>query len=174
MALSTFAGVPGRFQIVHRRPLVVVDYAHTPDALARTLTVARALVVERGGRVAIVFGCGGDRDPGKRSEMGAIAASHADIVTITNDNPRTEDPDTIADAIEGGTHGGSASVRRIMDRAEAIGAAVATASEGDIVVIAGKGHEKEQVLGDRALPFDDVEVALAAAQRRQRRGGADR
>src|SRR5262249_27625352 len=107
-------GVSGRFQVLHKKPLVVVDYAHTPDALERTLSVARSLICTRAlttrrgkspdvsGRVLCVFGCGGDRDPGKREEMGAVAVFGADEVIITNDNPRHEDPSAIADAVERG------------------------------------------------------------------------
>jgi UDP-N-acetylmuramoyl-L-alanyl-D-glutamate--2,6-diaminopimelate ligase len=166
-ALATFAGVPGRFEVVHRRPLVVVDFAHTPDALARTLSVARSLVVARGGRVLCVFGCGGDRDPGKRREMGAIAGASADVVVVTSDNPRREDPEVIADAIAEGASEGGAHLVRLMDRASAISKAVELATAADIVVIAGKGHEKTQVVGDRALPFDDVAHARDAVAKRE-------
>jgi UDP-N-acetylmuramoyl-L-alanyl-D-glutamate--2,6-diaminopimelate ligase len=161
--LSSFGGVEGRFQVVHRRPFVVVDYAHTPDALVRTLSVARSLVAARQGKVLCVFGCGGDRDPGKRSEMGAVASTSADVVVVTNDNPRNEDPAAIADAIERGARKGAATWRRILDRRAAIGCAVGLAGPSDIVVIAGKGHEKTQVIGSEELPFDDVVVAQRAA-----------
>lgn len=168
--LSSFHGVDGRFQVVHRRPFVVVDYAHTPDALVRTLSVARSLVAARQGKVAgkviCVFGCGGDRDPGKRSEMGAVASTSADVVILTNDNPRHEDPASIADAIERGARKGAATWRRILDRRDAIGCAVELAGPSDIVVIAGKGHEKTQVIGSDELPFDDVVVARLAATKR--------
>jgi UDP-N-acetylmuramoyl-L-alanyl-D-glutamate--2,6-diaminopimelate ligase len=159
--LSAFTGVPGRFEIVARRPLVVVDYAHTPDALHRTLSVAREIVANEKGRVICVFGCGGERDPGKRSEMGAVAATSADEVIVTNDNPRSEDPHLIAHAIEEGAKRseGRASLTRILDRGGAIRRALELASPEDIVVICGKGHEKTQQIGDRELPFDDVEVA---------------
>jgi UDP-N-acetylmuramoyl-L-alanyl-D-glutamate--2,6-diaminopimelate ligase len=167
--LATFRGVPGRFEIVARRPLVVVDYAHTPDALGRTLAVARSLA--RGGRLLCVFGCGGDRDPGKRGEMGGLAVSRADVVLLTNDNPRSEDPDIIADGVEEGARKseGPGRLERILDREAAIGRAVALAAEEDVVVIAGKGHEKTQTIGDREVAFDDVEVARAAVQRRTAR-----
>ena len=161
--LSSFHGVDGRFQVVHRSPFVVVDYAHTPDALVRTLSVARSLVAARQGKVLCVFGCGGDRDPGKRSEMGAVASTSADVVILTNDNPRHEDPASIADAIEGGARKGAATWRRILDRRDAIRCAVGLAGPSDIVVIAGKGHEKTQVIGSEELPFDDVVVARLAA-----------
>lgn len=167
--LAKFAGVPGRFQVVHRRPLVVVDFAHTTDALRRTLSVARSLVAARQGRVLCVFGCGGDRDPGKREEMGAVAARGADVVVITSDNPRSEDPAAIADVVQMGASAseGNALLIRLLDRGEAIARAVELATSVDIVVIAGKGHEKTQIVGDRELPFDDVEVALEAAARRE-------
>jgi UDP-N-acetylmuramoyl-L-alanyl-D-glutamate--2,6-diaminopimelate ligase len=168
--LSTCAGVPGRFEVVHRRPLVVVDFAHTPDALMRTLSVARTLVAERRGRVLCVFGCGGDRDPGKRAEMGSVAAAGADVVVVTSDNPRSEDPAAIADVVLAGASEGNARLVRLPDRGEAIGHAIALAAPADIVVIAGKGHEKTQMIGDRELPFDDVEVAREAAKRKGSNG----
>jgi UDP-N-acetylmuramoyl-L-alanyl-D-glutamate--2,6-diaminopimelate ligase len=168
-AASRFAGVPGRFQVVHRRPTIVVDYAHTPDALARTLSLARTLASSpppRRGRVFCVFGCGGDRDPGKRADMGAVASNGADVVFLTNDNPRSEDPEKIADAVEAGRQVGRPSFRRILDRGKAIDEAVELATHDDIVVIAGKGHETSQIIGDRELPFDDVTIAQTAAARR--------
>jgi UDP-N-acetylmuramoyl-L-alanyl-D-glutamate--2,6-diaminopimelate ligase len=158
-ALTAFEGVPGRFQIVHRRPTVVIDYAHTPDALARTLATARAL---NGGRVLLVFGCGGDRDPGKRPQMGVVAVDGADVVYVTNDNPRSESPRAIADAILAGVKPEAlCRTHCILDREEAIKTAVRSADPADIVVVAGKGHEKTQTIGDRELPFDDVEIARA-------------
>jgi UDP-N-acetylmuramoyl-L-alanyl-D-glutamate--2,6-diaminopimelate ligase len=165
-AVSRFRGVPGRFQVVHRRPTLVVDYAHTPDALSRTLSLARTLVEKRSGRVIVVFGCGGDRDPGKRADMGAVASNGADVVYLTNDNPRTEDPEKIADAVEAGREEARPSFLRILDRGKAIHEAVELATRDDIVVIAGKGHETTQTIGDRELPFDDVFVAQTAATRR--------
>jgi UDP-N-acetylmuramoyl-L-alanyl-D-glutamate--2,6-diaminopimelate ligase len=117
--------------------------------------------------VLCVFGCGGDRDPGKRREMGAIASTSADVVVLTSDNPRSEDPDVIADAIAEGASEGAAHLVRLMDRASAIRMAVELARAGDIVVIAGKGHEKTQVVGDRALPFDDVAHARDAVAKRE-------
>jgi UDP-N-acetylmuramoyl-L-alanyl-D-glutamate--2,6-diaminopimelate ligase len=168
--LSKFGGVDGRFQVVHVRPFVVVDYAHTPDALVRTLDVARSLVAARYGKVICVFGCGGERDPGKRGEMGAVASTSADVVIVTNDNPRSEDAASIADAIEAGARKGAASLRRILDRREAIACAVELAAPSDIVVIAGKGHEKTQVVGSEELPFDDVVIARHAATREGKSG----
>lgn len=169
-AFASFAGVPGRFEIVSRAPLVVVDYAHTPDALARTLGVARSLV--GAARVLCVFGCGGERDAGKRPEMGAIAARLADVVVITSDNPRSEDPVRIADAVEEGAREGKARLVRLLDRGAAIRAALEMATAADIVVIAGKGHEKTQTIGGVELPFDDVEIAREAW--RARKGDGER
>jgi UDP-N-acetylmuramoyl-L-alanyl-D-glutamate--2,6-diaminopimelate ligase len=159
-ALAGFAGVPGRFERVCERPLVVVDFAHTPDALERTLSLARGLVRAEGGRVVAVFGCGGDRDQGKRAEMGRVAASGADQIVLTNDNPRGESPDRILDMIEQGiAEGGSRAVERIPDRARAIEAAIHFAAEADIVVIAGKGHESTQTLDGLVTAFSDQAVA---------------
>lgn len=156
--LRSFGGVPGRFEIVARAPLVVVDYAHTPDGLLGTLTTARSLVPANA-RVVCVFGCGGGRDRGKRGEMGAIAARLADVVIITNDNPRHEDPDRIAKDICDGMPLGSAEV--ILDRRDAITRAISRAHVTDVVVIAGKGHETIQEVAAEARPFSDVEVARA-------------
>jgi len=167
-ALETFQGVPGRFQVVHTRPIVVVDFAHTPDALTRTLTQARALVRERHGKLLVVFGCGGDRDPGKRAQMGEIASTTADVVCLTSDNPRTEDPEKIADAVEIGTKEGDARLYRILDRRDAIAMAIELAGSDDIVVVAGKGHEKDQIVGDTSYPFDDVDVVETIFAKRGR------
>ncbi len=167
-ALRSFSGVPGRFQVVHTRPIVVVDFAHTPDALTRTLVQARALVRERAGKLLVVFGCGGDRDPGKRAQMGEIASTAADVVCLTSDNPRNEDPEKIADAVEIGTKEGDARLYRILDRREAIAMAIELASSDDIVVVAGKGHEREQLVGDTSYPFDDVDVVETIFAKRGR------
>jgi UDP-N-acetylmuramoyl-L-alanyl-D-glutamate--2,6-diaminopimelate ligase len=167
--LERFAGVPGRFQIVHDRPLVVVDFAHTPDALSRTLALARKLVSRRGGRVVCVFGCGGGRDPGKRPEMGRAAALGADVVIVTNDNPRGEDPDAIADAVMAGA-AGPGQVSRILDRAGAIARGIELADPYDIVVVAGKGHERTQLLGGLTVPFDDAEVVKTVCGNHSPRG----
>ncbi len=156
--------VPGRFEKVEAgQPFgVVVDYAHTPDALERVLTVAREFCR---GRVIAVFGCGGDRDRGKRPLMGEIAARLAHRVFVTSDNPRSEDPEEIIKEIEVGVKKvspGEAVHAKIPERREAIGAALASARGGDLVVIAGKGHETYQILRTRTIPFDDRVVAREA------------
>jgi UDP-N-acetylmuramoyl-L-alanyl-D-glutamate--2,6-diaminopimelate ligase len=166
--LETFAGVPGRFEVLSREPLVAVDYAHTPDALARTLRLARRLAEDGGGRVWCVFGCGGDRDKGKRPEMGRIADESADEVVLTSDNPRGEDPEAIADAVAAGAAQRRARWTREIDRARAIVGAVRDAGRNDVVVVAGKGHERTQESAGRKTPFSDADVvrqALGACQR---------
>lgn len=169
--------VPGRFQVVSSAAddvRVIVDYAHTDDALKNLLETARPLAT---GRVVTVFGCGGDRDRTKRPLMGAVAARLSDLVIVTSDNPRSEDPARIIEEIQRGIvtpadrlgakgPKGTPSLS-IVDRREAIERAVREARSGDLVLIAGKGHEKYQVIGDRTLPFDDVEVARAALGRRR-------
>jgi len=158
-ALSGVGTVPGRFEQVRAgQPfLVVVDYAHTPDALERVLATARKLTP---GRLAVVFGCGGDRDRGKRPIMGEIAARLADHAWITSDNPRSERPAAIIDDIVGGVRGAGRFTAE-PDRRAAIAAALRWAERGDTVVIAGKGHETYQIVGADVLPFDDREVARA-------------
>jgi len=168
-ALSTVGAVPGRFEQVRAgQPfLVVVDYAHTPDALERVLATARKLTR---GRLAVVFGCGGDRDRGKRPIMGEIAARLADRVWVTSDNPRSEQPRAIMDEIAVGVRRGGAAASRTSlepDRRAAIRAALDWAESGDTVVIAGKGHEMYQIVGSEVLPFDDREVARAVLSERQ-------
>jgi UDP-N-acetylmuramoyl-L-alanyl-D-glutamate--2,6-diaminopimelate ligase len=141
---------------------VLVDYAHTPDSLENVLRAARGLVdgAGRGGRVHVVFGCGGDRDRGKRPLMGEIATRLADRVIVTSDNPRSEDPEAIIEEILAGT---GPQIEHDPDRRAAIQAAIAGARGGDVVVIAGKGHEQGQEFeGGRKIPFDDVTVALEA------------
>jgi len=153
-------GVPGRFEAVDEgQPFaVLVDYAHTPDSLENVLRTARDLAQNQ---VICVFGCGGDRDRGKRPLMGRIATELADLAIVTSDNPRSEEPGAIiAEILEGA---GDAEVEP--DRREAIARAVAAAGEGDVVVIAGKGHEQGQQFADRTIPFDDREVAREALRR---------
>ncbi|HET9076366.1 MAG TPA: UDP-N-acetylmuramoyl-L-alanyl-D-glutamate--2,6-diaminopimelate ligase [Acidimicrobiales bacterium] len=161
--LSAVATVPGRFQLVDAgQPFtVVVDYAHTPDGLAKVLDAARQIC--RGGLIA-VFGAGGDRDRDKRPLMGRAAAGRADLVVVTSDNPRSEDPDAIISEVLAGT-AGATNVIVDADRASAIATALANARPGDVVVIAGKGHEKGQEIGGRVLPFDDAEVAASTLRR---------
>jgi len=158
--LERAEGVPGRFEAVRAgQPFtVLVDYSHTPDSLENALRAADA--VSSGG-VLVVFGCGGDRDRGKRPVMGAIAARLAERVYVTSDNPRGEAPDDIIAEIVAGVPGGLRDGVAIEpDRRAAIGLALSAAQPGDVVVIAGKGHEQGQVIGDRRLPFDDCEVAI--------------
>jgi UDP-N-acetylmuramoyl-L-alanyl-D-glutamate--2,6-diaminopimelate ligase len=154
-------GVPGRFEAVDEgQPFaVIVDYAHTPEALANVLTEARGLAV---GRVLCVFGCGGDRDRAKRPLMGEVVSRLADRAIVTSDNPRSEEPTAIIDEILTGMSG-QEDVEP--DRAAAIAAAIEQASDGDVVVIAGKGHEQGQEFSDRTIPFDDREVARDALRR---------
>lgn len=167
------AGVPGRFEVVSQPDddvTVVVDYAHTDDALRNLLETARPLAAKR---LVTVFGCGGDRDRSKRPLMGMVAARLSDVVVITSDNPRTEDPARIIEEIARGIPAGSQSavralsVESVVDRAEAIERAIAMATAGDVVLVAGKGHEKYQQIGDRVLPFDDGDVARAGLARRR-------
>jgi UDP-N-acetylmuramoyl-L-alanyl-D-glutamate--2,6-diaminopimelate ligase len=156
-ALGSAPPVPGRFESIDAgRFRVVVDFAHTPDGIEQALRAARE--VTPGGRVIVVFGAGGDKDREKRPLMGAAAAAGADLVIVTNDNPRGEDPASIAAAVVDGTRGAAAEVRVELDRRAAIAMALAEARPGDIVVVAGKGHETEQIVGTTALPFDDRAV----------------
>jgi UDP-N-acetylmuramoyl-L-alanyl-D-glutamate--2,6-diaminopimelate ligase len=164
-ALETLPPVPGRMQQVGERPLVVVDYAHTPDALDKVLQALRPLAAERGGRLVAVFGAGGDRDAAKRPVMGRVVSRLADRVVVTSDNPRSEDPGKIIDAILAGIAG---NCEIEVDRAKAIEAAIAGAEAADVVLIAGKGHEDYQEIAGRRLPFSDAAVAQAALQRSAR------
>jgi UDP-N-acetylmuramoyl-L-alanyl-D-glutamate--2,6-diaminopimelate ligase len=154
-------GVPGRMEPVDvGQPfLVVVDYAHTPDSIHSVLRGARPLAA---GRVIIVFGCGGDRDRAKRSQMGAAATSEADLSVLTSDNPRSEDPLAIIEDIEAGANTGRGAYVVEPDRRRAIALAVGSARPGDVLVIAGKGHETYQEIGTARVPFDDREVARDA------------
>ena len=160
VALAGCSAPPGRMESLGggARPLVLVDYAHTPDALSKVLEAARA---HARGRVTCVFGCGGDRDAGKRPLMGAVAEDLADGVIVTDDNPRTESSREIIAQILGGMSRADA-VQVIGDRAEAINAAIEQADEGDVVVIAGKGHEQYQLVGSEVRPFSDRAIAQAA------------
>ncbi|HVR47817.1 MAG TPA: UDP-N-acetylmuramoyl-L-alanyl-D-glutamate--2,6-diaminopimelate ligase [Candidatus Binatia bacterium] len=161
-ALGSLERVAGRMEHLRGDGIdVIVDYAHTPDALEHALGSLRETAR---GRLAVVFGCGGDRDKGKRPEMGAVAARMADRLYVTNDNPRSEDPRAIAGAIVAGIGKREHVVE--LDRRRAIECAIGEARSGDVVLIAGKGHETYQIIGDRVLPFDDAEVARAALSTR--------
>ncbi|HYB97459.1 MAG TPA: UDP-N-acetylmuramoyl-L-alanyl-D-glutamate--2,6-diaminopimelate ligase [Vicinamibacterales bacterium] len=176
--IASLAGVPGRFEVVSEPAddvTVVVDYAHTDDALRNLLETARPLSAKR---LITVFGCGGDRDRTKRPLMGMVAARLSDVVVITSDNPRSEDPARIIEEIERGIPAGTQASTRaplvmaVVDRAAAIDRAIGVATAGDVVLIAGKGHEKYQQIGDRVLPFDDGEAARMALAKRRRPGTA--
>ena len=157
--LDDFAGVPGRFQLIHAgQPFtVVVDYAHTPDGLENVLKTARQITK---GKLWVVFGAGGDRDRKKRPIMGKIALDLADIAVVTSDNPRSEDPEAIIRDIEEGLKDNpeGKEIHKITDRREAIEYVMAHAKPDDVVMIAGKGHENYQILKDRTIHFDDGEV----------------
>jgi len=180
-ALASDVGAPGRLERCDEPGddvIVLVDYAHTPDALARALDALRAVAK---GRIVCVFGCGGDRDPHKRGPMGSAVAERADVAIITSDNPRTEDPAVIAEPIIGAVS--ASSLPRItvgevpktrgflveLDRSRAIEVAIANAAAGDIVLVAGKGHEDYQIIGTEKRHFDDREHARAALVRRRER-----
>ena len=156
-ALEHLVGAKGRFELIGERAgaPVFVDYAHKPDALRKALAALRPYV---SGRLVVVFGAGGDRDPGKRPMMGAIAAEMADQVIVTDDNPRSEDPSAIRAAIMAAAPGAT----EIGDRREAIRTAIAALERGDALLVAGKGHESGQIIGDRTLPFSDHETVAAA------------
>jgi UDP-N-acetylmuramoyl-L-alanyl-D-glutamate--2,6-diaminopimelate ligase len=156
--LADLPPVPGRMQRIAERPLVVVDYAHTPDALEKVLEALRPVAKARSGKLAVVFGAGGDRDPTKRPLMGAVATRLADKVLVTSDNPRGEDPHEIIRQI----HAGAGEP----DRARAIEKIIGDAAASDVVLIAGKGHENYQEIGGRRLPFSDAAVAQAALAKR--------
>ena len=174
-AMAALTPVPGRLERVSGpgdAMEAVVDYAHTPDALAQVLAALRPLAQARGGALACVFGCGGDRDPTKRAPMGAIAARGADRVIVTSDNPRSEPPEGIvAQVLAGARAAGAATpVRGIVDRREAIRTAFAEAQPGDVVLVAGKGHETTQTIAGTVLPFDDRDEARAALALRRNAG----
>ncbi len=164
-ALAAAEVAPGRFQPVDagQRFAAIVDYAHTPDSLENALRTARSLT---DGRLIVVFGAGGDRDGGKRPQMGRVASELADFVVVTSDNPRSEDPNAIIEAIIAGVDPtGAADVEVVADRAEAIAEAVGAAAAGDVVVVAGKGHEQGQELaGGAVVEFDDASVLRAAIE----------
>jgi UDP-N-acetylmuramoyl-L-alanyl-D-glutamate--2,6-diaminopimelate ligase len=161
--LSRVTRVPGRFERVDRgQPwAAIVDYAHTPDALENLLENTRDITE---GRVILVFGCGGDRDKSKRPLMGAAAQRLADLVFVTSDNPRGEDPESIIDSIMEGLVGNAGKVTRVTDRRDAIRTAVHEARPGDVVLLAGKGHENYQIIGNRVLPFSDVDELARAIE----------
>jgi len=178
--IGSLKGVPGRLQRVtgSQGPVVFVDYAHTPAALEAALQTLSSLCT---GRIIVVFGCGGDRDKDKRSHMGRVAGHRADVVVLTNDNPRSESPAHILDAIEQGVRlertdrmtaeelqGASRGYTVIEDRRQAIECAIRNAHTEDVVLIAGKGHENYQILGTQKLPFDDYTTANEVL----RQGGA--
>ncbi|TKS59114.1 MAG: UDP-N-acetylmuramoyl-L-alanyl-D-glutamate--2,6-diaminopimelate ligase [Nitrospira sp.] len=167
-AVTQVTNVPGRFERVMagQRFTVVVDYAHTEDALVRLLTAAQAL---KTGRIITVFGCGGDRDRGKRPKMGGAAVQYSDVVILTSDNPRTEDPLSILQEVEVGLTEAlrqrpHVQYQKVADRREAISVAVREARPGDMVLIAGKGHEDYQIIGTKKFHFDDREVAREAIE----------
>jgi UDP-N-acetylmuramoyl-L-alanyl-D-glutamate--2,6-diaminopimelate ligase len=168
-AVAHVTNVPGRFERVMagQEFTVVVDYAHTEDALVRLLTAAQTL---KTGRIITVFGCGGDRDRGKRPKMGGAAVRYSDVVILTSDNPRTEDPLSILQDVEVGVAEAlkqrpQVHYQKVADRRDAIGAAVREARSGDMVLIAGKGHEDYQIIGTKKHHFDDREVAREAIER---------
>lgn len=153
--LATAPQVPGRMERIAERPCVVLrDYAHKPDALERVLDTLRPITP---GKLICLFGCGGDRDRGKRPIMARIAAERADLVIVTSDNPRTEDPEQILDDVVAGIPAGSR-FERVADRREAMARALSLASAGDTLVLAGKGHESYQIIGKEYLPFDEREI----------------
>jgi UDP-N-acetylmuramoyl-L-alanyl-D-glutamate--2,6-diaminopimelate ligase len=168
-ALEAVRGVEGRLEVIgeHQGGLIVVDYAHKPDALAAALETLRPLAAAR---LMCVFGCGGDRDKGKRPMMGRIAMEKADLVIVTDDNPRSESPAAIRAEILAGANAVRGGAREIGDRAEAIYAGVRMLRAGDVLLIAGKGHERGQIVGSETIPFSDREVALAAMSAEARHG----
>jgi UDP-N-acetylmuramoyl-L-alanyl-D-glutamate--2,6-diaminopimelate ligase len=168
MELSLLKPVRGRLETHPMGPnvLTVVDYAHTPDALKNVLAVLDG--IHRTGRILTVVGCGGDRDRAKRPHMAEIAASMSDLVVLTSDNPRTEDPETILDEMEAGVpHGLRARVHRLSNRREAIRTAAHLAQPGDVLLVAGKGHETYQEIHGVKYPFDDVQELREAFSRIQ-------
>lgn len=165
--LSELTPPPGRMERLggNGEPLVIVDYAHTPDALDNALQALRDVARQRGGKLGVVFGCGGDRDRGKRPEMGSIAEQRADRVLVTSDNPRGERPQSIIDDILNGMSGGAAE----LDRAVAIQRAIGEAEAEDVILLAGKGHETYQEIAGSRVPFSDLEQADRALQLRRQK-----
>ena len=155
-ALETMPSVEGRMQVVSEKPKVIVDYSHTPDALEKAILTCKETCK---GRLITLFGCGGDRDKDKRPKMGKIASENSDVVVVTSDNPRSEDPQAIIDDIMNGIND-SSEVYCEVDRGAAIKKAIELAAADDYVLLAGKGHEKYQVIGDKEIHFDDREEAL--------------
>jgi UDP-N-acetylmuramyl-tripeptide synthetase len=181
-ALNRLRPPPGRLQRIDigqgapasaGLPLVLIDYAHTPDAIEQALAALRPVASGRGGRLWIVFGAGGDRDPGKRPQMGQAAARGADRVVVTSDNPRGEAPDRIIDQIVAGIGDIGARLSRIVDRALAIDHAVRQAEPIDVVLIAGKGHEQYQEVAGERLEFSDLRCARLALRRRAGRSPSE-
>jgi UDP-N-acetylmuramoyl-L-alanyl-D-glutamate--2,6-diaminopimelate ligase len=162
--------VPGRMELIglntaqkNAGPLVVVDYAHTPDALSKALIALRSIANQRGGKLWCVFGCGGDRDVSKRPKMGMVAQEYADHIILTSDNPRSEDPTEIIAAIRSGMTANQENIQSLPDRAAAIMAAVRHADTHDVVLVAGKGHESTQEIKGKKIDFSDQEhIRLAA------------
>jgi UDP-N-acetylmuramoyl-L-alanyl-D-glutamate--2,6-diaminopimelate ligase len=171
-AATTLQAPPGRFQTIDGGAgfAVVVDYAHTDDALRNVTTLAREITGQQTGRVITVFGCGGDRDTTKRPLMGKAAGAGSEVVVVTSDNPRSENPDAIITQILPGLQGTGAEVIVEADRAKAIRAALEQARTGDLVLIAGKGHEKTQTIGAQVLPFDDAAIAARILTELAQRG----
>jgi len=163
-AIPALQPVPGRFQSVDAGQLfsVIVDYAHTDDALRNLTALARQMTAQSGGRVITLFGCGGDRDRTKRPKMGLAAGEGSDYVVATSDNPRSEEPAAILAEVEPGLKSSNVQYVIEADRAAAIRLALGAAKAKDVVLIAGKGHEKEQILAGGVIPFDDTQVALLA------------
>jgi UDP-N-acetylmuramoyl-L-alanyl-D-glutamate--2,6-diaminopimelate ligase len=157
--LGSLPPVPGRMEQVGDAPMVVIDYAHTPDALEKVLQALRPIAAQRGGKLVVVFGAGGDRDPAKRPVMGAVVARLTDRALVTSDNPRSEDPQMIIAQIQAGM--GNAHEAEA-DRAKAIRSAIAQANDADVILVAGKGHENYQEIAGRRLPFSDAAMAREA------------
>jgi len=162
--IRNLKSVRGRFEYVASDggPTVIVDYAHKPDALEKLLHAVRDLAARK--KIVVIFGCGGDRDKDKRPKMGGISTALADFTILTSDNPRSEQPESILDDIERGVKGDK--YRRMTDRREAIARTIDEASDDDVIVIAGKGHETYQVVGDQIVHFDDREEAELALKKR--------